>query len=895
MSTLRTSGGRALPILLIALAVGAIVFLFVGDFFGTSGGAGSGDGDGGEAADMMDGDADEGARDDLDGGGVKLAGLYGDGDLGAVTLRLLWIGTKDPVADQEVKLINRKGTETIPVVSDGAGRVVFPEVIPGKGYSLSVSGEAFADVMLRGITVRKGATHDLGDMMLGDHVVLRGRVIDESGKAVANSAVSVYSGGTEMNTDGVMFIMANAALLPEMPLEEAKTDPDGYFTLSSLEDGVYRVVARRGGYASKHQDDIVVATDRSAAVMTLVLGDGARVYGKVTDEDGEPLANARVMAIRDEGRRFSMRAMQREVTTTDEEGKYVLDTLARDQRYRFGVIAEGFAPLFDMGGRQIEVEEERNFVMPKGGTIEGVVTDKETGKPVADAQVGIFVGNMMQRGENNQAATTLARTDKKGKFRVENIIPGPIASAQVKAPGYVTANYSMWTQNQWPDLKAGEVNEVTAELERGGIVQGRIIAADTKQPIAGATVMLESWAAFWTGTPSTTTDSDGQYELVGVRAGEYRVLAAADGYAPPPPESEANKVTVPESGGTQSLDVELSASGTVTGVVVDVDGEPVAGVRVTARAVAEPNPEGGRGRGRGRGRGGSMSMRMFMNSRIPRDMTDEEGKFRLIGVPAGRWEVRGESEEYVSSQTKPFRIAVGETEEVELTMLSGAVMHGRVFDEGGRGLPGARVRLGNIDDATAERRDLSGWRADRELDPKVYVTDDEGRFTATNLPPGRTLVKVTKDGYVTSYKRNLRLAAGEVRTHTVALSKGEVVQGIVFGADGKPLEDARVGVTARDPREEQPEEADDGDVGEDVEPTMWSSTGEDGRFKVENVPPGTYYVVVWFASGHQGWWRDRSDNAVRGAISVPNAGDIEFALQKSEPREMGGGRGRGGR
>ena len=124
----------------------------------------------------------------------------------------------------------------------------------------------------------------------------------------------------------------------------------------------------------------------------------------------------------------------------------------------------------------------------------------------------------------------------------------------------------------------------------------------------------------------------------GVRAGEYGVVAAAPGYAPSDPAAE--RVTMDEAAGTQTVDVSISAAGAVKGTIKDAEGEPVVGVRVRVAKRAQPQAGGdnnGRGRGRGRGRGSrqSMTMRMLESTRAVVAMTDTKGEYTLEGV--GRW------------------------------------------------------------------------------------------------------------------------------------------------------------------------------------------------------------------------------------------------------------------
>ena len=113
-----------------------------------------------------------------------------------------------------------------------------------------------------------------------------------------------------------------------------------------------------------------------------------------------------------------------------------------------------------------------------------------------------------------------------------------------------------------------------------------------------------------------------------------------------------------------------------------------------------------------------------------------------------------------------------------------------------------------------------------------------------------------------------------------------------MGADGAPLERAMVAVTrSANPGEDEEENADE-ETSEDVEPMMFARTDKDGKYKIENVKPGVYSVVVWMASGHKGWARSRAESAIHREVAVP-APEQDFKLEKSDPNQnpmMGGGR-----
>lgn len=902
------SGGRALPLVIAAVAVAAVVFLLVADPFGSSGDPSGDEAANGGAPDLLKA-GEEGAEGTTTPGGATatLGGLYGEGDAGAIRLRLLWVGSREPVAGQNVELLSRRGKEVAVTPSDADGRVLFAQVRPGKGYALHIKGEGFSEVMLRGISVFSQATNDLGPLLIGEDIVLRGRVVDSRGRPVPGTAVSVHTIERQLATKGMLMFLAEQATSVPDALKQVQSDPEGNFAFSAIDDGTYTLVARHGGYASKHQADVIVASKRGAGVLTLVLGAAGRAVGKVLDQDGKGVAGAQIIALRDTGRRMTTSMLQREVSVTGEDGSFVIDTLTAGQRYRFGVIAEGFAPVYEVSGTEVpqEGDLEKNFTLVKGGDLHGVVTDEATGKPVEGARVAIYVGSMGWGGRQSPDAKATAdtrRTSQTGEFRFEAMTPGPVSSAIVKAPGYVSATFSPWPPpgNAWPEIKPGECQEVTVALKRGGSIKGVVTTAEGNEPVQGAevTLMQTGWAAMasmFYGSPTAISAAEGGFELVGVPPGTYRLMAVADGFSPAGGR-DGVEVEVPEGGGDVERNIAMISAGAVEGVVVDPNGDPIAGVRIRIR----PGPrnrtgeQGGRNNSR---RGMEMARRILGAGRSPADLSDDEGRFRLPGIGTDQnWIVYGESDEYVTGESKPFKVAAGETETLELKMLPGGALRGRVVDENGRWLPGVRVQVGLLTDELSGPGRISSWRADRALDPRVFTTDEEGRFLATNLKPGRQLVKASKDDYITFYKRNVTVRPGETYdNYTIALSAGETVTGTVTDTEGNPVRRAMVAVTTRvSPDDEGTNSTEE--TSEDVEPAMFARTDEKGRYKIEHIKPGTYNVVVWWAPGHKGWRDD--DAAMRRDIAVP-ATDLDFKLNKAEPREGMGGRGgnrnRGGR
>jgi protocatechuate 3,4-dioxygenase beta subunit len=158
------------------------------------------------------------------------------------------------------------------------------------------------------------------------------------------------------------------------------------------------------------------------------------------------------------------------------------------------------------------------------------------------------------------------------------------------------------------------------------------------------------------------------------------------------------------------------------------------------------------------------------------------------------------------------------------------------------------------------------------------ITDDEGRFSFSNLPAGRFTITVSKPGYPTmSYgaQRPNRPGAGvlvgdgqQIQNIVVTLPRGAVLSGTVFDPHGQPMPGIPV----------MPWEVRTSLTGERT--LLFPSTGgnattsdDRGEFRFFGLPPGEYTVgTAWFYNG------------MAGNIRVPSDAEIRAAFQASSGR-----------
>jgi hypothetical protein len=183
---------------------------------------------------------------------------------------------------------------------------------------------------------------------------------------------------------------------------------------------------------------------------------------------------------------------------------------------------------------------------------------------------------------------------------------------------------------------------------------------------------------------------------------------------------------------------------------------------------------------------------------------------------------------------------------VDLLLLPGASLSGRVSDADSRPVAGAVV--------------LADLEQLRRPSPRVPErTDEQGSFEVLGLDPGLYRVAVRHPDFAPAVSQ-ARVEAGSGARLDVRLERGAAVSGRLVGADGTGVR-GRVSV----------EEMDGAGVPVTVSEVLRAEAGDDGRFRLERVPPGAHALQAT-GSGHA---PKRIDVSVGGS-AVVDLGDVEL-------------------
>ena len=272
----------------------------------------------------------------------------------------------------------------------------------------------------------------------------------------------------------------------------------------------------------------------------------------------------------------------------------------------------------------------------------------------------------------------------------------------------------------------------------------------------------------------------------------------------------SRNVSVLAGADTSSVEVEvvLQAGARVGGRVTAANGRPVAGAEVTVHpldACVEP-----------------------LGTRTARD-----GSYRVESVPPGDFELTVFAPAHAPGLLEGSVDAL-ETVVVDVLLESGDALCGRVLDEKGRPLAGARV------EATLDER-TSGSLSSGLLPPlsvgryvarrffRSTLTDGQGKFELRHLPSEAFLVVAEAEGY---RPREVERDGSQGTTELdVVLDSLAEISGVVRVADtGGPVRDVDVQVLPLT------------DGGRPV-PAMVRATGT-GEFECVGLPAGSYSIQV---------------------------------------------------
>ncbi|HYC61583.1 MAG TPA: carboxypeptidase regulatory-like domain-containing protein [Thermoanaerobaculia bacterium] len=450
-------------------------------------------------------------------------------------------------------------------------------------------------------------------------IAVSGRVTDANDAPL--SGVSVTS--AEAETSGRM-VFRNVIGGPLRSDEDTVvTASDGTFTVR-VKEGTHDFTFRREGFAPKVVRGQSVSATSSPLIETK-LDPAVEITGRVT-RAGTGIENARVSI-------FGPGAEGN--ATTGPDGSFTIGGLAPGTVRLMVRKEEEFVQemrSITAPARDVKIE------LPAGGRVSGRVVEKGSGKPITTFHAGISTsrggpGMMML------APPTLKEfTSEDGSFVLEGI-PGGAVVLVATSPGFAASRLNITVED------GKSVEDVELQLDAGVKLAGRVTGSNGA-PLSDVRVHLlpSPTAGFSTRgmENSTSTDSNGEYSMEGLEAGEETVMFTHAKH------TEARK-SVTLKGRETKLDVQLTAGLRVTGTVVTDSGAPVADAEVDAYS----------------GSSGSSAR------------TNATGTFEIESLKPGRYTFRATKSGYAEGNLEDVDITAGAP--IRITMRTGGTIYGRVI------------------------------------------------------------------------------------------------------------------------------------------------------------------------------------------------------------------------
>ena len=555
-----------------------------------------------------------------------------------------------------------------------------------------------------------------------------GTVVDESGDPVAGAEVSatVYVSTTAAN--GSFKFPVSVADSAAVTAPEYRRCPGGY------------------------QPD-------AAEPWTITLTKGLVVSGRVLDAaTGKPVEEARLFC-------YGTYAE----TTSGPDGRYRLDQLfpARTDVlvWKDDLIAKAEFNLYD--GKSLDAAD---ILLGKGGTIEGRITDKGTDQPLEGIPVSITEINPSGRWLFARQTTT--GTD--GHYRITGVLSGNMYVVPDQFKTRAENFFGCVCAHVGPgEVVAGVDFRIDAPLDPESVprITGRVVD-DKGDPVSPAILFFfdheepDSWKSI------LPTDITGEFSTATMTfSGQPSVLETDKPYAievcgPWLASTRLESVPIPEKTAVKQLTITLHNGARVTGVVHDIDGQPIADVSVLACPKAEAIVEGHK-------------LRPDLSLRVCGATTSQGGTYEMSGLAPGTWMVGISFPQKCLPTNGPHEIQIEGDKPVTgcdftARLLKTGSIEGTVADEDGAPLPHAEVKAHCREPLVISR---SAW------------SDAQGRFQFDSLPEAEyELSAEREDGYAGSIE-NAKIGASDIviTARSGTSPKDGLIHGRVVNGDGEPI------------------------------------------------------------------------------------------------------------
>jgi len=412
------------------------------------------------------------------------------------------------------------------------------------------------------VTIREDRLESSSRMTLYPAATISGTVVNTVGEVVQDATVFMsgfLSGGADQ--DAGLYRSRTTA---------SPVDETGAFTVHTLQVREpalqYRLVAIAPDYAPQRTELLPTgSTD-----VQIILGQGVSISGTMINRDtNKPVVNQPFIV----GKNGVSLATQN--VTTDKDGAFAVTDLLS------GTINFSMDPgptILMPDSRTLELGEDESvddlqLNVRAGGLVTGRMYDEETGKGVPEAYV-------YAQGRNGArvAGQSYRISDANGRFKFEGLSAGNYEFYYRNTKGYASSR--SWDDRQKIQVElGGTYPNIDFPLRKGLYITGVILDPDGN-PLKNVSVSGESNET--SKFAYQQSEKDGTFGLYGYEPNSIvKVRIQEEAYAFPPQDIKIAERPV------TGLTLRVSTGASVSGIVVDSAGSPASGIRVYAKHAAE--------------------------------------------------------------------------------------------------------------------------------------------------------------------------------------------------------------------------------------------------------------------------------------------------------------------
>ena len=681
--------------------------------------------------------------------------------------------------------------------ADGSFVLAVPPAEPGKESLFRVRAEGAGIVPVRFEGVYDAAeTEDLGEHALPHGEKLSGIAVDVSGKALAGASVSLEPG-----------VAGGDDLAYRVVTRTAVTGEDGKFQFEEASATGNRITIEKAGLAPVRETGLRAgAIPRPIAVLA-----GDPVTGVVLGAGKKPVAGALV-------RLESSKATTKWVET-DTEGRFTIPH-APDGRGTI-VVDAGEAGWGSRPDVKLPLGEGKSLTIALAlpASLDGKVVDDKTGRVVPRAKVFVKANGFAR----------LARTGPDGLYHLKGI------PAQAYRLSIDETRYVSWVK---PDLAlaSGEAKRLDVAITLGATMTGKVVDENgAPVPAARGTltrggenaiVGIRRMLRVGGETAAFRTRLDGTFKATRLAPGDNQRLFVS--------HADFERATLAglslPSGGTKGdVAIVMRRGATISGVVKDANDQPIADVEVQVDPSVNFRA----------GAGGVVASfaRLGGPSQRPKTKTAADGTFHITGMAVGEYALQVRKSGFANERVDPVKVTDKGAETVVVTLGPGASIAGIVRKKNGEGAEGYLVRVGT------GGRGMAGAGGPFAGMGTDLATGPDGLFVIDGLKPGQVYdLSVFGGASLGPQKRGVVAPAANV--DLVVAGTGSITGTARDARGGQPLKSFSVSY--------EPDRG-GGAIIRLVARGAGAQSGigqkrefntEDGAFALEDVPAGTWTVVV---------------------------------------------------